>query len=133
MADGGNKTEKATPKKVKEAREKGQVAKSPDVNGAVMMCAAVIALSAFGPALFVRVEEATVGVLALVRTPQIVSKDHVMDLFMGAGGHAFQAKTAATDTPMITFNGWIQASVPSVAAMAASMSAGLTSRSFASR
>jgi flagellar biosynthesis protein FlhB len=89
MADGGNKTEKATPKKVKEAREKGQVAKSPDVNGAVMLCAAVIALSAFGPGLFVRMEEATVGILALVRTPEMVTKDHVMELFMGPGGHAF--------------------------------------------
>jgi len=89
MADGGNKTEKATPKKVKEAREKGQVAKSPDVNGAAVLCAAVIALSAFGPGAFVRVEEATVSVLALISSPEIVDKDHVMELFMGAGGHAF--------------------------------------------
>ena len=82
-----DKTEKATPKKVKEARQKGQVAKSPDVNGAVVLMAAVLALSAFGPGMFLRMEEATVGILALIKSPDIVDRDSVADLFMAAGTH----------------------------------------------
>ena len=34
-----NKTEKATPKKRQEARQKGQVARSQDVNGAIVLLA----------------------------------------------------------------------------------------------
>src|SRR6478735_8538300 len=45
----GDKTEKATPKKRSEARKKGQVAKSADLNGAVVMFAALFALSATAP------------------------------------------------------------------------------------
>jgi flagellar biosynthetic protein FlhB len=44
-----DKTEKATPKKQNEARKKGNVAKSAEVNGAVVLGAGVIGLSAFGP------------------------------------------------------------------------------------
>jgi flagellar biosynthetic protein FlhB len=44
------KTEKATPKRVKEARKKGQVSKSTDLNGALVLGGGVIALSSFGPA-----------------------------------------------------------------------------------
>ena len=46
---GDDKTEKATPKKREEARKKGQVARSMDLNGAVVLLAALLALSAFGP------------------------------------------------------------------------------------
>ena len=41
----GERTEKATPKHAGEARRKGQVAKSADLSGAVVL---LIALSAFG-------------------------------------------------------------------------------------
>jgi flagellar biosynthesis protein FlhB len=41
-----NKTEKATPKKKDDARKKGQVAKSADVNGVAILLAGLIALSA---------------------------------------------------------------------------------------
>ena len=44
-----DKTEKATPKKKEDARKKGQVAKSADVNGAAILLAGLLALSAFGP------------------------------------------------------------------------------------
>ena len=46
-----NKTEKATPKKRQEARQKGQVARTQDANGAIVLMASVLALSAFGPAM----------------------------------------------------------------------------------
>lgn len=45
MAD---KTEKATPKKVKEARDKGQVAKSMDLTGAGILLAGIFTIGAFG-------------------------------------------------------------------------------------
>ncbi|SET43275.1 flagellar biosynthesis protein FlhB [Paenibacillus sp. NFR01] len=45
---GGDKTEKATPKKRQDARKKGQVAKSQDLSGSVVLLAAVISLVAFG-------------------------------------------------------------------------------------
>lgn len=48
MAD---KTEKATPKKVKEARDKGQVAKSMDLTGAGILLAGIMTLGAFGKAM----------------------------------------------------------------------------------
>ena len=64
-----NKTEKATPKKRDEARKKGQVARSMDANGAVVLMAGVLALSAFGPGIMRRMEEATVGVLSFVSRP----------------------------------------------------------------
>ena len=44
----GDKTEKATPKKRQEARKKGQVAKSQDINGAVVMLAVMLTDVAFG-------------------------------------------------------------------------------------
>ena len=46
---GGDKTEKATPKRRAEARKKGQVAKSQDLGGAVVLLAALFSLSALGP------------------------------------------------------------------------------------
>jgi flagellar biosynthetic protein FlhB len=49
MAGGGDKTEKATPKRREEARKKGQVAKSQDLNGAFVLIGGLIALSFWGP------------------------------------------------------------------------------------
>jgi flagellar biosynthetic protein FlhB len=84
-----DKTEKATPKKRREERQKGQTAKSADLNGAAVLMAAVMALSAFGPGMFRRMEEATVGILALIKTPDVVGGDGTADLFIDAGQHAF--------------------------------------------
>jgi flagellar biosynthesis protein FlhB len=84
-----NRTEKATPKKRKEVRDKGQVARSQDANGAIVLMAAILALSAFGPGMFRRMEEATVAILALVKDPSIVDQKGVTELFMSAGSHAF--------------------------------------------
>ncbi len=43
-----DKTEKATPKKQEEARKKGQVAKSMDLNGAVVLLALILTDAALG-------------------------------------------------------------------------------------
>ena len=50
MAD-HDKTEKATPKRKNEARKKGQVAKSTDLNGSVVLAAGLVGLLAVGPAI----------------------------------------------------------------------------------
>jgi len=49
MPDKADQTEKATPKRRQDARKKGQVAKSADLNGAVVLVAALGSLAVFGP------------------------------------------------------------------------------------
>src|SRR4051794_5838828 len=51
MAD-HSKTEKATPKRRGEARSKGQVARSPEVNSAAVLAAGVATLALAGPRIF---------------------------------------------------------------------------------
>ena len=77
MASGGDKTEKATPKKKDEARKKGQVARSMDLNGAVVLLAALLALSAFAPGMYRRMTEATREILRYVSQPEIVGREGV--------------------------------------------------------
>ncbi|HWI09507.1 MAG TPA: flagellar biosynthesis protein FlhB [Solirubrobacteraceae bacterium] len=72
-----DKTEKATPKRRAEARRKGQVAKSQDLGGAVVMLASVLSLSALGPAAWRRMRDAMLDSLALVSTPDVVSQPGV--------------------------------------------------------
>jgi flagellar biosynthetic protein FlhB len=47
-----DKTERATPKRRQEARRKGQVARSAEVNTAVVLLGTVAALAVFGPRIF---------------------------------------------------------------------------------
>jgi len=49
MSGQADKTEKATPKRRQDARKKGQIAKSTDLNGAVVLIAALGSLAVFGP------------------------------------------------------------------------------------
>lgn len=49
MSDKSSKTEKATPKRKRDAKRKGQVAKSPEIPVAASLIAALVALRAFGP------------------------------------------------------------------------------------
>src|SRR5271154_1450525 len=46
-----DRTEKATPKHRKRAREKGQVARSPDLGGSLVLAAGLVALSVTGPSI----------------------------------------------------------------------------------
>ena len=48
MAGGGDKTEKATPKRREEARKKGQIARSQDLSGAMVLIGGLIALTIWG-------------------------------------------------------------------------------------
>src|ERR1700754_1265546 len=83
----GDKTEKATPKKLKDARKKGQVARSMDLNGAIVLLAALMGLSAFGPMMYARMAEAMVAVLALTRSPGVVNTSGIGWLLTEVGVH----------------------------------------------
>src|ERR1700755_1486041 len=75
MAEGaGEKTEKPTPKKLDEARKKGQVAKSQDVNSAIVLMASLFVLSSQGPKMANNLKSAMQNSLELITTPAVVSK-----------------------------------------------------------
>jgi flagellar biosynthesis protein FlhB len=74
MAGGaGDKTEKATPKRLGEARKKGQVAKSQDLNSAIVLLASLAVLTAYGPHLVGQLKGSMSASLQLIATPQIVT------------------------------------------------------------
>lgn len=67
MAD---KTEKPTPKRQREAREKGQVAKSQDLAGAGILLAGLVTLGVAGPAMASAMGELTRSSLEAVANPE---------------------------------------------------------------
>jgi flagellar biosynthesis protein FlhB len=81
MSGGGEKTEKATPKKREEARKKGQVARSTDVNGAVVLLAGLAALAASAPFVMERLQRSLHTGFTLISTPSVVSADGLGILF----------------------------------------------------
>jgi flagellar biosynthetic protein FlhB len=82
-----DKTEKATPKKKEDSRKKGQVAKSADINGAAILLAGLIALSAAGPKAMQQMKIAMTQVMELMAHPQVVDRQGVGTLFMMVGQH----------------------------------------------
>src|SRR3954449_13284880 len=70
---GSDKTEKATPKKREEARKKGSVARSPELNGAIVMFAALFALSATAPHLVEVLETSMRDAFGLISSPDVVN------------------------------------------------------------
>jgi len=82
-----DKTEKATPKKKDDARKKGQVAKSADINGAAILLGGLIALSAAGPKALEQMKLAMVQVLQLMAHPELVDRRGVGTLFAMVGQH----------------------------------------------
>ena len=77
----GEKTEKATPKKRDEARKKGTVARSTDVNGAVVLIAGLGMLAATAPIVLERMQDSMRHLLQLIATPSVVSVDGLSALF----------------------------------------------------
>jgi flagellar biosynthesis protein FlhB len=74
---GGEKTEKATPKKKADARKKGQVAKSQDLNGAMVMLAGLLALGAAGGAIVGRMQDVLTGSLVRAASPEVINEKGV--------------------------------------------------------
>jgi flagellar biosynthetic protein FlhB len=83
-----DKTEKATPKRQKEARRKGQVAKSTEVNGAGVLIAGLIALSWVGPKIATGVAGSMRSAWALIAHPGEVAS--------GAGLHGIMGMVEST-------------------------------------
>ena len=73
--DAGDKTEKPTPKRRDEARKKGQVARSMDMNGAIVLMASLMVLSAMAPRMFESLKLMMATTLAAIATPEVVTKD----------------------------------------------------------
>jgi flagellar biosynthetic protein FlhB len=88
---GGDKTEKATPKRREEARKKGQVAKSQDLNGAVVLLSALFALSIWGPHVWQDVGASMRGTLSMISQPDTVTASGIGNLFMDSGRTAVLA------------------------------------------
>ena len=81
---GDNKTEKATPKRREEARKKGQVVKSSDVNTAVVLFACVGALMATGGMLLRGSSDVLRHGLAQTANPSLVSRGGISDLALSS-------------------------------------------------
>jgi flagellar biosynthetic protein FlhB len=81
----GDKTEKPTPKKLEEARNKGNVAKSADLSGAVVVLAGLVTLAATGHSLVAHVREVMMTSLTQMRDPSVVSIAGVGDIFARTG------------------------------------------------
>jgi flagellar biosynthetic protein FlhB len=88
---GGDKTEKATPKRREEARKKGQVAKSADLNGSIVLLAALFALSIWGPHVWQEMGASMRNTLAMIAQPEAVTAGGIGKLFMEGGRTAVMA------------------------------------------
>jgi flagellar biosynthetic protein FlhB len=84
----GDKTEKATPKRREEARKKGQVARSQDLNGAVIMLAGLVTLGITGPATAQRLGDGLSAALRAGAGRDPVTQATVGDLMMASGRSA---------------------------------------------
>jgi flagellar biosynthetic protein FlhB len=83
-----DKTEKATPKRREEARKKGQVAKSVDLTGAVVLLAGLFALGATGPATAQRLGNGVHDALAAGGGRDPVTINTIGELLLTSGGTA---------------------------------------------
>jgi flagellar biosynthetic protein FlhB len=81
----GDKTEKPTPKKLDDARKKGQVAKSADVNGSVVLITALGVLVITGPKMWNRLGVAMRDVFLMVKSPDVVSEQGLSEIMLMAG------------------------------------------------
>jgi flagellar biosynthetic protein FlhB len=87
MAD-PDKTEKATPKRREEARKEGNVARSTDLSGAVVVLAGLFTLGITGPAMVSRMAGGIHDSLAAGGGSDPVTQATVGDLLLRSGGDA---------------------------------------------
>ena len=80
MADDQEKTEEASGKKLSDARDKGQVAKSVEVNSAVMLLFGLLTIAVLGTGMTARMAELTTNTL---------SSAHQIDLTVASVHHYF--------------------------------------------
>jgi flagellar biosynthetic protein FlhB len=80
-----DRSEKATPKRRADSRRKGQVARSADLNGSIVLLAALGALVVFGPGAVDRIGAEMQATLSRAGDPSIVSAGGLGVLLSGAG------------------------------------------------
>ena len=109
MADSADRTEKATPQRKEKARKEGQVARSADLNGAVVLAAGLVALAVFGGRFVAASEEMIREAFMAIATPGVVSREGLASL-LGGG-----AKAAALAVAPVAFASMIAGVVVNVA------------------
>lgn len=83
MPGGDDRTEKATPKRRGEAKERGQVGRSSDLNGAGVLIAGLAAVSIMGPSALNAMAGAMTASFAHIARPQdVVSSSGIHSLLM---------------------------------------------------
>jgi flagellar biosynthesis protein FlhB len=93
MAD-HDKTEKPTAKRKREARKKGQVAKSTDLNGAVVLVAGLIGLVAVGPAVVSGIADSMRSTFAQISNPGDATSASGLHALFSAGLHTILTAVA---------------------------------------
>src|SRR5436190_14041613 len=91
MSGGGEKTEAPTPKRLDEARKKGQVAKSNDLNADVVMLAGLTALGSFGPGMVAQIRIVMTTTLEQTADPSVVSVGGLGGLLTSVFSHTAMA------------------------------------------
>jgi flagellar biosynthesis protein FlhB len=97
----GERTEKATPKRRNEARKKGQVARSNDLNGSLVLLASLFALGSFGPKLFQKLQAVMYNGLTQIAHPEVVSKQGLGKLLLSNFGAAASAAAPIAGTCLL--------------------------------
>jgi flagellar biosynthetic protein FlhB len=80
-----DKTEKATPKKKAEARKQGQVARSADLSGALVMLVGILAVGAMGAGIAGRLGDLMATTLRQTADPSVVDRRGLGPILTGAG------------------------------------------------
>jgi flagellar biosynthetic protein FlhB len=86
-----DKTEKATPRKRDEARKQGQVARSADLNGAVVMLVGVLGIGALGAGIAARLGGLMADTLRQTADPSVVDRQGLGPLLSNAGMDVLRA------------------------------------------
>jgi flagellar biosynthetic protein FlhB len=94
MPDQADRTEKATPKKRAESRKKGDVAKSTDLSGAVVLIAALGSLAVFGPHMASGLENTMREMLGNAGHPGRVAGGNGLGQLAGTAGMAIATALA---------------------------------------
>lgn len=89
-SDGQEKTEQPTPKRLNEAREKGQVARSRELTTTIMLLSASVGLIAFGPVITAGLGEVMTNSFAIKRA-HVFDTKYMLDTFLDSVSHSLVA------------------------------------------